>query len=403
MSPKKSEQPIEALLAAISFHDSWVYIMHNGIVDSLPNIDEFMPPIHNQSANNSDTVHAFTATASSIATNPINQMWMQGSPPVFLNNEANLITRSIDAFSCAVRTCCDHANINFEDIAKASGIGSPTYSAVLANEKQLCTRNIVVSAKMFLDQYSNIAVTMTKIYGLYFVAHAMSAFVENSQSDHLQEGSGGGENKLGSFSPEQINNLFAACDIIIMRPMLLHSPGPVYHMASNAAVLICHLLNVIYSKHNSEVFKQTINMADINLFDGALETFISMRMILNTHRKTLPAKLRCHALPLPPELGLKRISGTGTKVNGDRPAQEFFVDLSQTVMCQCRGCQGFVLMGCAPCVAAERRANALTFHSNAEVNNEQFQNREGHEEFKYYEEDSDDDALLAILSKIMKE
>jgi hypothetical protein len=354
-------------------------------------------------------------------------MWMQGSPPVFLNNEANLITRSIDAFSCAVRTCCDHANTNFEDIAKASGIGSPTYSAVLANEKQLCTRNIVMSAKTFLDQYTNIAATTTKKHGLYFVAYAMSAFVENSQSDHLQEGSGVGESKLGSFTPLQIKNLFAACDIIIQHPLLLHSPGPVYHMAGNAAVLMCHLLNAIYSKYNSEASKQTpqdgcgmtvpINMADSILFDDALDTFITMRMILNIHRKTLPVKLRCHALPRPSGLGLfKRMFETVTKVDGDHTDQEFFIDLGQTAMCPCRGCQGFVLMGCSPCVAAERIANAaqnngrkeiagdfLTFHSIADVNNEHIKHRQGQEEFNYCGENSDDDDLLAILSKIIKE
>ena len=185
-------------------------------------------------------------------------MLMQGSPSVFLNNEANLVSRSLDAFSCAVRTCCDYANTSFEEIVKASGIGlnttgplSPTYSAILANENELCSRNIVMSAKTFLDQHSFISATTKKKHGLRFVAHAMSSFVENSQTDDLQEGSGGGEKNLDSFTHLQIKNLLTACDIIIQHPLLLNSPGPVYHMASNAAIMLCHLLNAIYSKYNS--------------------------------------------------------------------------------------------------------------------------------------------------------
>ncbi|KAL3810041.1 hypothetical protein ACHAXA_009454 [Cyclostephanos tholiformis] len=413
--------PVEALLAAISFHDAWVYIMHNGSVDSLPNIDEFLPPLRNKNMNHSNSI-----SASSIATNPINQMWMQGSPPVFLNNEANLISRSIDAFSCAVRTCCDHANTNFDDIAKASGIGSPTYSAVLANEKELCSRNILMSAKIFLDQSSLNSMTTTKKHGLYFVSHAMSAFVENSQSDHLQEGSGDGESNLGRFTPVQIKNLFAACEIIIRHPMLLHSPGPLYHMASNAAVMMCHLLNAIYSKYKYDVSEQKkddndgmtlpINMTDSILFDDALDTFQTMRTLLNIHRKTLPVKLRCHALPRPSRLGpFKRIVETGERIDVDPPAEDFFIDLGETLMCLCRGCQGFVFMGCSPCVAAERIANAAhskdrqniaddfsKFQENSDIDDEPLEHRKGQGEFNNNEEYSNDD-LLGILSQIMKD
>ena len=43
---------------------------------------------------------------------------IQGAPPVFLNNEAPLRARSLDALACAVRTCCDQANGRFAAISK---------------------------------------------------------------------------------------------------------------------------------------------------------------------------------------------------------------------------------------------------------------------------------------------
>jgi hypothetical protein len=366
-------------------------------------------------------------------------MWMQGSAPLFLNNEADLVSRSIDAFSCAIRTCCDNANTNFEEIAQASGIGinttgplSPTMTAILANENELCSRNIVLSAKTLLEQHSNISASTAKKHGLTFVAHAMSAFVENSQSDDLQEGDGDDENKLNSFTPAQIKNLLAASDIIIQHPLLLHSPGPVYHMAGNVAIMLCHLLNAIYSKYNSEAAKNKINnssginppvnMADSILFDEALETYITMRRILNIHRKKLPVKLRCHGLPRPSGLGLtKKPSENETKIYiSDPPPQESFIVIGETLLCLCRGCQGFVLMGCSPCVAAERLVKAakdaqndesrqigdgfLNFQEISDVDYDRYEHRWGIGGFCVSGDlhSNDDDGLLEILSRIMK-
>ena len=49
-----------------------------------------------------------TATNPSyVAANPMNKMWIQGPPPVFINNEAPALSRSLDALACAIRSCCD--------------------------------------------------------------------------------------------------------------------------------------------------------------------------------------------------------------------------------------------------------------------------------------------------------
>lgn len=364
---------VEALLAAISFHDAWCYLHHNGSVDNLPDIDSFLPRLSNTNNTYTDrTKLGNSINASSIVSDPLNQLWMQGSPPIFLNNEANLVSRSIDAFSCAVRSCCDIANTSVDEIVKASGLGlnitsmplSPTYTAILANESELCSRNIVISAKTLLDQHRIISAPTTKKYGLDFVAHAMIAFLEDGENNELQLDSGEDESSVAKFTPVQIKNLFAACDIIIQHPLLLHSPGPLYHMASNAAILLCHLLNAIYVQCHSEAAMHAdnnnfsgnnppVNMVNSRLFDNALDTFMAMRRLLHYHRKILPLKLRCHGLPRPSGLGLFK-KPMERKKDNDLPRQESYIDVGETLMCLCRGCQGFVLMGCSPCVAAER-------------------------------------------------
>ena len=440
---QESEPNVEALLAAISFHDAWAYIMHNAAEDALPNIDETLPRLNSSSppmggnspspASPSDDIQAkygCCTRPSSVATDPINQMWMQGSPPVFLNNEANMVSRSLDAFACAVRTCCDQANSQFEDMAKASGMDmacmagnggggggasgpTATTTAVMANENELCSRNIVLSAKTLLDQHSVMTGEKSKKHGLNMVAHAMMAFLENSQADQQQQqqgNNGGGDGgNVGMFTDGQIKNLLAACDIVIQHPLLLHSPGPLYHMASNAAILLCHLLNGIYSNCNSNAAKtneeggdaggggspMNNNKVESILFDEVLDTFMAMRKVLNIHRKSLPVKLRCHGIPRP--LGLGPFSSSN-----DNNPQSSFIELADTLMCQCRGCQGFVLMGCSPCVAAERSMKTAREAESQDAQLEEVNN--GVEQGLNFMDDlhMDDDALLDILSRIIQ-
>lgn len=415
-----TEPHTEALLAAISFHDAWAYMMHNASEDTLPNIDGLLPCLTSGEGCNA-TINSSTeeesivkakygccTNASSVVTDPINQMWMQGPPPVFLNNEACPVSRSLDAFACAVRTCCDQAKQQFEDMTKASGQGqpgsgelgqlSPTTTAVLANENELCSRNIVLSAKTLLDQHY--PKEKSKKYGLRMVATAMDAFLENGQNDEqLGSSSEGGSSGVGGFTDGQIKNLLEACDIIIQHPLLLHSPGPVYHMSSNAAILLCHLLNGIYSNCNAANRNKYGNMSTVGnpskvegiLFDEVLDTFMTMRKILNIHRKSLPVKLRCHGLPRP---NIGPFNKLGPEP--DKP----FIELGDTLMCLCRGCQGFVLMGCSPCVAAEQMQKRIASEQQNSVSDEQlldFERDLGDMDDIHF----DDDALLDVLSRMI--
>ena len=441
---KQGEPHLDALLAAISFHDAWAYMMHNASEEALPDISESLPQCLIQGLSKQAAVAPVATTANetkygcstnpaAVASNPQNEMWIQGPPPVFLNNEADLVSRSLDAFAFACRSCCDQANSSFEDMARAAGLelpgssngGSsptPTTMAVMAHENELCSRNIVLSAKTLLESATSGG--KPKKHGLTMVAHAMSAFLENKQSGkanppedassctsndcHASNEDGSDGSSVGSgggFSDNQIKNLLVACNIIIQNPLLLHAPGNIYHMASNAAILLCHLLNGIYSCCNAAA-KQTngngasspTNEAETALFDEALNVFMSMRKLLDMHRSTLPVKLRCHGIPRPSGLGpwKKAENADGTQ----RP----FIEMGDTLMCLGRGCQAFVLMGCSPCVAAERAMNAaqdraldedgeLTDPLNNDLDNCFNQLDDFHLE---------DDQLLGILERIME-
>jgi len=44
---QQTELNVEALLAAISFHDAWAYLMHNATEAALPDIGVSLPPLNN--------------------------------------------------------------------------------------------------------------------------------------------------------------------------------------------------------------------------------------------------------------------------------------------------------------------------------------------------------------------
>jgi hypothetical protein len=430
---------VESLLAAISFHDSWAYITHNANKNSLPNIDHSIPPLPCSPEKAKDLKAklklGFTDTETAmIACNPDNQLWIQGPPPIFINNEAPPISRSLDALACAVRTCCDQANRQFDAMSPDKEVcltATPTGSAVLANEKELCSRNMVNSAHTLLQQHESSCKLSDRHVGHHMIISAMDAFL----GDHETDSGGGGE----GFSDSQVQNLIHVCNTVVDHPYVLHQPGPIYHMVTNAAILVAHLLNGMHSnlmtqyigrehsprnRHNhdgdADDHHGKKHQMERLLFDETLDTFISVRKILASHRRKLPAKLRCHSIPRPKYLAFPSF-------DADKESEgKAFVDLGETLMCGCRGCQGFVLMGCSPCVAAER-AQAARERQEAEIQAERESalfvqgsgdgrggsgNNDGSGEIlnEFDKElnalgaefDMDDDALLGVLSRIIQ-
>jgi hypothetical protein len=394
------ESPVvgcDALLAAIAYLDAWAYMMHNANESALPSIDDTIPPVVQNSnipTNSTQEKYDVMTTPACIAADPKNQVWIQGAPPVYLNNEAPLPARSLDALACAIRSCCDQANSRFmsmetdakpspddeagsSDDQKTSSTAfiSPTATAVMSHKDELCARNMVLSAFTLLQQHEASTSSPQKNQGQHLIISAMDAFLEN-----------GDEDGSGSFTDSQIQSLINVCNTVIENPLLLHHGGPTYHMVSNAAILLCHLLNGMYaSKGNGK--NEEMESA---VFEEILDTFVSVRKLLNIHRRKLPVKLRCHGIPRP-------------SVTGPIPGRAF-IDLGETLMCACRGCQGFVLMACSPCVAAERaRAAGRMQDMEAVREAERAEAEELDKEILDLgaEFDLDDDALLNMLSRII--
>ena len=362
-------------------------MMYNACEDDLPNIDGVIPPLPQIDA--PDITYdddKAKLLPSRVVRNPDNQMWIQGPPPIFTNNEAPTLCRSLDALSCAIRSCCDQANERHVKMITSNGkkvpeiqISSVTSRAVMANEQELCSRNMVASASALLQQESNRNV-VRDFKALNIMLSSMGIFLED-----------GDEDSNSGFTDNQIQGLLNVCNQFIESPYILWNPGPTYHMMTNATILISHLLNGFHEKKNKETES---NMSDMEaaMYDDLLTTFITSRKIIEQHRQKLPSRLRCHGIP---------------KANLFGDGKEPLVDLDHIVMCSCMGCQNFVLMGCSPCVAAER-AQAAALQRELEMSKSpEFNSNYDKDEYEAEldelgnEFDLDDDTLLGVLSRII--
>jgi hypothetical protein len=395
----QDDEKASIVLASISFLDAWAYMIYNANETLLPNIDEALPPPSNLSSQQAiggnipnsvaELKYNVKIDCRSIICDPKNKNWIQGAPPVYLNNEAPLHARALDAIACAVRTCCDQANSRFAEISKEAATASslahaipvdtimtPTTTAVMAHENELCSRNIILSAYALMQQHDSAHQGRRRNEGQHMVISAMDAFLENSE----EEGQSG-------FTDSQIQSLLSVCNTVLENPFLLHHAGPTYHMVTNAAVLLCHLLNGMYAMQEDG----SLGPMESTLFEEVMDTLIPIRKLLTIHRRKLPVKLRCHGIPRP-------------RMDEPKNGQPL-VDLGETLLCPCRGCQGFVLMACSPCVAAERAQAA-----EARIKIEETQEAEAATEFGEIDReledlsaqfDLDDDALLGMISNLI--
>ncbi len=359
---------------------------------ALPSLEQslFQREIDNAGNRDIEEKYGIKTGVSEIACDPKNKNWIQGAPAVYLNNEAPLNARVLDAVSCAVRTCCDFANKRFTSLAEDNGtelegivLETPTSTAVLAHEDELCSRNVVLSAFALMQQDEANKRGYGKNEGQHVIISAMDAFLED----------GDAESDRG-FTDNQIQSLLSVCNSVLENPFLLHHAGPTYHMITNAATLLCHLLNGLYSMKK----KKRFGPMEVTLFEEVFDTLVAIRKVLTIHRRKLPVRLRCHDLPRIPFY--RDESNNTDSADDDRP----LIDLGETLLCCCRGCQGFVLMACSPCVAAER-ARAAASRIDV-VAAQEIEAMESGALIDLYgdidnEFDFDDDALLNIFENLV--
>merc|ERR1712151_647655 len=122
--------------------------IHNASDAHLPKIDDVIPPLPPIPSKHDSTVEKYgiSSVPSAIASHPDNQMWIQGPPPIFINNKAPPLARSLDALAFVIRSCCDQANFwnsSNENV-------TPTTFAVM-NQNELSPRNMVLSSFTLLQ------------------------------------------------------------------------------------------------------------------------------------------------------------------------------------------------------------------------------------------------------------
>jgi hypothetical protein len=373
-------------------------MIFNANENDLPDVDSTVPPVEQTlrvvSPSRNDAIeekYGIKIDLLSITSDPKNKNWIQGAPPVFLNNEAPLHARVLDAVSCAIRTCCDFANTRFATLARECDPTlddealfdfrldiTPTTTAVMAHEEELCSRNVILSAFSLMQQDEANKQGRGKSEGQHLIISALDAFLENCDPDII----------LG-FTENQIQSLLSVCNSALENPLLLYHAGPTYHMVTNAATLLCHLLNGMHAMKKKKQF----GPMESTLFEEVFDTLVATRKLLIIHRRKLPVRLRCHELPrIPFDLGISR--------DEDQP----LIDLGETLLCICRGCQGFVLTACSPCVAAERaraatsRLDTITAQENEAVELGELTGLNGDFTSEF---DLDDDALLALFGNLI--
>lgn len=367
---------MNSLMAAISFQDSLVYMTYNASEDFVPHIDGDIPRIDGLEAiisfTDTEKKYGIGIKPSRVALNPMNQIWIQGTPPIFVNMIAPSRSRILDALACAIRSDVDFANSRqtkerIQTIAEISVSRkrkflsnavakekSETEWAVESHQDELSISNLLAEASdllpmsNFLAEVSDLPSGDNKhsslasdsfFCGLRLLVTATNAIL-NTQTENLD-----------------IESLFSILESVIERPILLHQGGPTYHIINSCTIRLAHKINSLQ-----------YNDLDNNMqFHKALSLYNVSRMMLEKHRDKLPQRLRCCELPIP----------NHTLGNG-RP----MIDLSGVSLCMSNNFQDFN--------SATERASILAD-----------QNRGIIQMSKSEEIDINDMALLTVLSRVI--
>jgi hypothetical protein len=82
----ENAENVEALIAAVSFHDALAYMLHNASEEALPDIDQVLPRFETKNNGRGEfdemgeieRKYGISTNAKCVAGEPHNQMWMQG-------------------------------------------------------------------------------------------------------------------------------------------------------------------------------------------------------------------------------------------------------------------------------------------------------------------------------------
>lgn len=388
---------VQALMAAISFQDSLIYMLYNANEDDLPNIDTQIPRttppevVHEQiksvSVTNAEKKFGISTVPSRVASNPINQMWIQGAPPVLINEDAPVISRVLDALACVVRTLVDEAKSRqtkepitqssrgriisrkrkfLSDATEAVKDKSVTEWAVEYHPKELSCGGLLATVTDLLRKEEEASAPIPCVFGGYRIlvsALKVMLHIDDKQFENNHE--------------TQLLNTCNVLEGIVERPSLLFQGGPTYHIVNNCAIALANQINKIYPESLQE------KVAAVQI-DKALPVYHGAIMVLEKHRSKLPPRLQCHELPKP-DL---------SSAEDDDPV----IDLSQNVLCISRICQDSITNGMGQADAVKRVATTMSDDDSSEKSSVKLQRNLPEPEKEF---DINDQALLALLGRII--
>jgi hypothetical protein len=279
-------------MAAVSFQDSLVYMTYNASEDFVPNIDWEIPRVgglESESFTDSEKKYGIGMKPSSVASNPLNQIWIQGIPPIFVNEKAPSRSRALDALACAIRSDVDHAKSRQAKeqilITKGNTISrkrkflsdaeakdkSATEWAVENHQDELSIGNLLAEASDLVSDDKHSSLASDPIFcGLRLLVTAMNVIL-NTPTASLE-----------------IESLVDVLQTVIEWPILLYQGGPTYHIINSCTVRLAHIINTLQDED-----------IDNTQFRKALSVYNGSRMMLEKHRGKLPQRLQCCELPTP--------------------------------------------------------------------------------------------------------
>ncbi|KAL3768787.1 hypothetical protein ACHAWU_006888 [Discostella pseudostelligera] len=346
----------DTLMAAISYQDSLVYMIYNASEDALPDVDCIMhgysPPLCETNLTEAEKKYGIRILTSCIASNPINQMWTQGVPPIFINELAPPNSRALDALACAIRSAVDRDKTKPVTIITQTRSGrnicrkrqyhsdaevkdkSATEWAVEQHPDDLSSCNLLAQASSLLTHHKEFYLASDSIFcGLPLLVKATELVLDSATKE------------------VQIHNIFTVLEAVLECPMYLFQFGPTYHIIHSCAIVLAQKINEV--KHDP----------DSALFEKALSIYNGTRMVLENHRSKLPSRLQCRELPLPDFSPRNR-----------GPA----IDISNFSLCFSRNCSGRII--------PDKTSKEILLSSNE---SEQL--------------DANDQVLLALLSRVLSQ
>jgi predicted nucleotidyltransferase len=387
----------KTLMAAVSFQDSLAYMIHGASESDVPIIDLEFPrvPIPNdvdKSSNkttDAEKKYGIRTSPSSVASNPLNQMWIQGAPPILIDESAPARSRVLDALACAIRSSLDFAKAKqtkepttqssrgriisrkrkFLFDAEEAKAKSATEWVVEQNPEDLsCTNLLATSSKLLMEEEESLSrspVALRSIYrGHQLLVSALDIIV----------------NVDGESECFWVQNIVNVLEEIVEHPVLLFQGGPTYHIINNCAILLARIVNKLHANNviQNESARAQFNVA-MNIYNGS-------RLVLEKHKSKLPCQLQCHEIPIP------NIAASAT--NG-----EPLIDLSRVSICQSYNCQQCFAADVPPDVLATRVASTIVGHQLRRLSDQSLSSRSAFDLDREF--DVNDRVLLGALSRII--